>query len=450
MTRQLNSVVVAAYVALAVVIGGSAQNPWTNLALQLLGIALIAWVAIAPARVEPGSRPTLLYALLLAALLVVLVQLVPLPPDIWADLPGREPIVRGYDQLGHPVPAFPTSLTPYASVMTVFAAIPGIAAFIGAQRLEPSPRLYAVAVVVVTVAAVILGAQQIAAGPGSWAYFYRFTNPGAVGFFANQNHMAMLLLVSIPLAAALFGSAKAEQKYSAGGRLFLGSAFLLLVLIGVVLNGSLAALALVVPVLLASAFILPAAARWRRVAFPVTIAALVAGVALVATRPIVPAWLQSDVAISVSGRVEMWRKTVDAIENTFPVGTGLGSFENVYRLHEDPYAVTDEYVNHVHNDYLEIVLELGAAGLILTVLFLGWWGWTAFRIWTSPLSTLFARAATVVSAIVLAHSIVEYPLRTAAISTIFGVAIALMAQRFGRAPGEAEGKGRAARHMTLD
>lgn len=103
-----------------------------------------------------------------------------------------------------------------------------------------------------------------------------------------------------------------------------------------------------------------------------------------------------------------------------------------------------DFVNHAHNDYLELALELGLAGIVLMALFLAWWGIAAARAWTSPLTTAFGRAATIASAIIFAHSLVDYPLRTASIAAIFGVAIALIAQRLRSTPT------RPTRHVKLD
>lgn len=111
--------------------------------------------------------------------------------------------------------------------------------------------------------------------------------------------------------------------------------------------------------------------------------------------------------------------------------------------------MTREYVNHAHNDYLELVLELGTAGAVLIVLFLLWWAVAAARIWQSQLSTPFARASTIVTAAVLAHSIVDFPLRTAAISAIFAAAIAIMAKDLASAPVRQRGESRPTRHVKL-
>jgi O-antigen ligase len=442
------SLIVAAYLLLSIVLGGSAQGVWGNLALQLLGIFLLVLVAVVrPA--EPAPAPArALFALLLLGLIVVAIQLVPLPMTSWKHLPGRESIAEGLSALGYGSPALPISFTPYDSVMTLFAVIPATSIFLATLRLAPSGRLLALSVLVGTILGILLGVLQVQGGRESWAYLYRITNTGAVGFFANQNHMATLLLVSIPMAAAILGSAKMGPR-TAAGRYATGAAILALILVGIGLNGSLAAFGLLVPVLIASVLLLPGTARWRRLALPASLAALVVGGIFIAYAPIAAASFQSEASTSVNSRVAIWKVTSEAIHQTFPVGTGLGSFEEVYRQFEPSDRVTSEYVNHAHNDYLELVLELGLAGLVLIPLFLIWWAVTTVRIWRSHSSTVFARAATIGTAAILTQSAVDFPLRTAAISVIFAALLALMARQFNAGQGRATGEFARSRHVKL-
>lgn len=445
--RRASTAIVSLYLLLAIVLGGSAQGVWGNLALQLLGIALIAFAAAYPA--TPATSPMARFptALLFGALAVVLIQLVPLPAGLWTQLPGREPLAEGFRALGHDIPALPLSLTPYQTLVATFSLIPPIAVFVAIRSLAPKPRWLAIAILAGTVLAIFLGALQVASWPDRWPYLYKYSSAGAVGFFANGNHMAMLLLVAIPLGAALLGMSKSDRR-SAAGRYGIGAALLLLLLVGIALNGSLAGLLLALPVLLASVTLLPATARWRRLALPLAGIAVAAGLFLLATAPVTSV-ANEQTTRSVDSRTEIWSTTGEAIADSFAAGTGLGSFEQVYRHYEDPSEVSSSYVNHAHNDYLELVLELGIAGLILIALFLGWWGLAVVKIWTSPLSTPFARAATVASAAVLAHSVVDYPLRTAAIACIFAAAVALMAQQFRPAAVTERGARRPARHVSL-
>ena len=278
---------------------------------------------------------------------------------------------------------------------------------------------------------VVLGALQKASpGPESWVYIYKYSSPGAVGFFANQNHMATLLLAAIPFSAALFaaGHPHVRSRTTALAMAALGAGSLLLILVGLLLNGSLAALALAAPVVTFSALLLPVGWRFRRILVPIAVVAFIVSVFVLAN-----SWIRSDVVASVEtdslySRGQIWSLTLRAIASTFPAGTGLGTFTGVYALQEDPATVTVAWVNHAHNDYLELLLETGLPGLLLMLGFLGWFAWETARIWRAPFSSLFAKAATIAAAAILAHSIVDYPLRTAAIAAIFGACLGMMAQ----------------------
>lgn len=251
------------------------------------------------------------------------------------------------------------------------------------------------------------------------------------------------------MAAALVGAAKAGRRSTVLGRYGVGAAVLVVILIGIVLNGSLAAIALSIPVLIASVALLPAGGRWSRLALPLSALVLVGSVALLATRPLAVGALGEGASASTTSRTAISATTMEAIEDSFPVGTGLGSFQQVYRQYEDPMAVTPQYVNHAHNEYLQIALELGAPGLLLVAIFLAWWAVAAARIWQSPLSSPFARAATIATAAVLAHSIVDFPLRTAAIAAIFAAAVAMMIQNQRSVQETKRGQSRPPRHVEL-
>jgi len=97
-------------------------------------------------------------------------------------------------------------------------------------------------------------------------------------------------------------------------------------------------------------------------------------------------------------------------------------------------------------------LETGLFGLLLVLLFLYWWCRRTITVWRAEDRNYFACAATIASGAILAHSIVDYPLRTAAISAIFAACCALMAdprERVGRKSGKRGHRG-GARHLTAD
>lgn len=427
------------YLLLCIVFGGSQQGIWANAVLQIIAVALLVWVSVTDRMLPVTQSFRLLEGLVLLTLVTIAVQLVPLPPPVWTALPGRELFVEGYRSLQLQLPWLPISEAPYETVIATFWLLPPLAALATAQLVDDE-RVLAGALLGGAGAAIILGQLQVGATGDQWQ-LYEFTNRGPVGFFANINHMGTLLLASIPFAVALFvtRSKRRDATYHWVGTAVAGVAIALL-LIGVVLNGSLAALLLIGPVLLASGLLLPAGWRLRRFVIPLAVLALVGAVYALSTNPLERV-LDTE-AGSLASRQEIWATTIKAISDTFPFGTGLGTFETVYAAHEDPNLVSATYVNHAHNDYLQVVLELGAAGILLILLFLLWWGWQSLRIWQSHETRLVQRAATIASAAILAHSVVDYPLRTAAIAAVFGTCLGLMVR-------EPLRKSTGARHVRL-
>jgi O-antigen ligase len=134
-------------------------------------------------------------------------------------------------------------------------------------------------------------------------------------------------------------------------------------------------------------------------------------------------FLSAGLGASGLDRLEIARSTLAGIQNFWPVGSGLGSFPRVYPQFEDPAAVTETFVNHAHNDYLELLFETGLAGMLLLACFLYWWATRCIRAWSSsdgPVDArLWPRAASIVTGVLLAHSLVDYPLRTPALMVCF-------------------------------
>jgi O-antigen ligase len=433
------------------ILGGSAQGIWGNMLLQLAGAGIIAWVAAAPVdgSLPHAAKPLLLMAI--AAVAVVALQAVPLSPALWAHGP-RERIAGGYQLLGLPVPALPISLTPYASLSALLCLIPPIAIFCAMVRLNAYRVSWlAAALLAGTVAGIVLGALQVVSGGSNspW-YLYSEQNVGAaVGLFANANHMADLLLIALPFVAAIAAAGKTGniQRYSALLSVLAGIGMVLVV--GIALNGSLAGYGLAIPVVMASALILlPPTNRWRGWLAGLAALSVILSLAGLANSSIGGTKIGQDATGAVQSREQILSTTGKAIADYMPFGSGLGSFVKVYRLYESPDAVTNEYVIHAHNDYLELALELGVPGIILILLFLAWWLLQCVVVWRKGQGEPWARAASVASAAVLGHSLVDFPLRTAAISACFAMCLALLADR--RAPVKQERSDlRPARHVVI-
>lgn len=410
--------------------GASAAGFLANLLLQLAALPVIGWSLWQ--LVQPGAPRSrsirALLALTASLVALMLLQLIPLPPGIWTLLPGREPVVAGFQLLGLPLPWLPLSLTPEASVASLLWLLPAFAALLGVTVLGSfRGRAVAAAIVTVALGGIAFGALQLVGGGA--AYLYAITSEGvAVGFFANANHNATLLLTAMPFLAALQSAllARSTSPRSASAIRLLVAAAYLTIAVGLMIGGSLAGVGIGVPVALGTLLVFGrqrlALRRGLFVAIGVLSLGAVVGIAL---SPGNNLFGEQHENVELS-RQTSFRLTWQAALDYLPVGSGVGSFQPVYRTQEPLPSVTTTYMNHAHNDWLEILLETGIPGLMLTAMFLGWWGLRVRAIWTAEEPDRFAQAAAIATAAIMLHSIVDYPLRTAALSVLFATCLGLM------------------------
>jgi O-antigen ligase len=113
-------------------------------------------------------------------------------------------------------------------------------------------------------------------------------------------------------------------------------------------------------------------------------------------------------------RVRLLPSLIAMIRDFFPVGSGFGSFDPVYRGYEPFENLALTVMNQAHNDYLQIILEAGLPGLALILTFIGWWGWTSITVWTkrSGQGAAYGRLGSSILLLVMLASVVDYPLRT--------------------------------------
>ncbi len=431
MTEHLRSAVVPIYVLLCLALGGSAQGIWSNAGLQLLAIAIIAWSVLLRSRRVLAGPTKSLFALLALAISLILVQLIPLPAAMWTALPGRDFVVEGFHLIGEPIPWLSLSLTSYATSTTALTLLPPMAVLSGMVLAGAYRSTWlAVSILLGTFAGVLVGALQVgSADPytSPW-YFYKTANFGsATGFFANSNHFGALLVVCIPILCALVRDLR-DQANNSNGRLavlLLGVAGGLVLSVGIMLNGSLAIVLLGPPIIAVSSLML--LGKGMRLGVSLTVLGLLSVLAIFAVQATsLHDRLRN--ASSLEERQRIWSNTIPAITDHLPLGSGLSSFPELYPRYENPQAVTRTFANHAHNDYLELALETGVPGILLIIAFLGWW-WAQTRpIWRSQRTSPYLQAATIVTAALLLHSVVDYPLRTAALSAIMAACLAIMAQ----------------------
>jgi O-antigen ligase len=435
----------AGYLAACLLLGGaSAAGAAANALLQLVGLVLVVMLLWRRDFDFPpeAKGPLLIGAALLA---LGLASLVPLPVSLWSSLPLRDEILAGFRLMGMEAPALPLSLAPPLTIASLLHLLPAAAMFLLVLRLPNDERRQLLPVVLVVAGiSIVLGAFQLMGGPGSPLRLYEVTNrTSPVGFFSNANHEATLLLCALPLTAVVAGrmaTRRSRSKRSGGAIISLAIAVFLIA--GIAISGSSAGYGLVLPAAVASFLIYRRSVagrleKWWAAALALFLV-LFAAAAL--RGPLSSEAFEADLADQPTSRRVLATKTIEAIDDSFPAGTGLGTFSTLYRRYEDPNRVTRQYANHTHNDYLEVALELGIGGVLLILAFLFWWGRRSLVVWRRDLpGGALARAGSAMIGLVLAHSIVDYPIRTGAIVAVFAMACAfLVPPPAPRRPEEAE------------
>lgn len=441
---QWDSVAIAAAVllAFAFLAGGASRLHELRLALvELSALPLLVLAVFALIRQGEMGRHPLAFGILAATAALPLLQLVPLPPTVWPGLPGRAEAALALELAGVAPGWTPLSLTPDKTWRSFLALLPPVAAFLGALAVSGETRRRLVLLALgLTLASIALGAAQLASG-GVGLYPWPTTDRGSVvGFFANRNHLATLCLIALPFAV-VFGAAGLRRE-SGRSSLWLATVVIALIVIAIGVIRSRAGILLVWPVLggsLLAAWI--AAGRGRPAPLLlVMVGAVTAAMIAIGVFALDPILARFEIIDSQEGRFENWPVVAQAADTYLPLGSGIGSFDAVYRSVEPLARLDATYFNQAHNEYLETWLETGWLGAGVLIAFLAWFGrrtWTAWRARPSTARDL-QRAASIAIGAVLLHSVVDYPLRTETIAVLFALCCALL-ELAGRSDAELAG-----------
>lgn len=314
------------------------------------------------------------FALLGALALVMAAQLIPLPPSLWTQLPDRAAIAELDAAVGLAGHWRPLTLSPMKTANALASLIVPFAVLVLACQLD-ARRMGQILFVVfaLAVTSAFTGIIQLLAGTGSGLYFYAVTNPeGAVGLFANRNHQSVLLAVGmlVGLHLAVARGRAAKDVFS-----IVCLAAVLLLFVGILGNlsrGGLlcAAVALVyAPLILRGSPVVAGAGRAkRRVPLVTALFALpVLGVFMLfafSQRSPVLNRLMADGQLE-DMRAQVLPTLLGMVRDFQPWGAGFGAFEQAYRMREPAGLMVPRYFNQAHNDWLQFVIEGGAAGALL-------------------------------------------------------------------------------------
>ncbi len=387
------------------------------LTMVLLGSGIFGGLGVAVRDAGLGVQ------IVLAGLIVLpLLQIVPLPPAIWQHLPGQSLRVSAYALVGVADRWQPLSLTPLDTQYTVLMAIAFVTLVTAMMTLSREALLVVLRVILaMIVLGMLVGVVQVASGGSALRMHVRADHGALIGFFTNKNHMALALAASLPMAAVVTNAYDIRRRGIPWS--FVG--YLAIVVVAVVMTNSRAG------VMMATLAILLIAIRaLRDQPRRYLVGGLVLSVALVGFLLSLPAVNAVFDRFNSVGEDLRWRfaeQSVPLLKTYWLYGSGSGSFLRLYAVNENLLWVKPTFVNNLHDDFYQVAIEQGVAGVLLmlltsVVLVIG--GLAAWRARPQDRDLLYSAAIIVL--LFALHSIVDYPLRRPATFPILAFAFAML------------------------
>lgn len=374
-----------------------------------------------------------------AILALIAIHLVPLPPMVWQNLPGRGIAVEAGELVGLEGLWRPLTLVPYRAWNSFYAMLVPAAVMVLAVQIAPERhRNVFLLLVAIAALAVLIGIAQAATSFHPSLYLYRVANfDRPTGLFANRNHFAALLCIFVPMLMLLASRASGSRKLLTWA-LCIGAAlaaFLLIFAVGSRTGLGLSAVGLLV-----------AWAIWRgrpgskvrrrvktsRIVPIAALAGIIVAVVLLAVifdqAEALDRLASTDAA--EENRFAVWRVVAAHLGTYMPVGSGIGSFVEIFKIHEPAELLGFNYWNHVHNDWLEWVLEGGIPAALLAVAAVFLWGFRVRNLAGKLHAGRFAIQLGVLGAGIILilglWSLVDYPLRVPSLACLAALAAVWM------------------------
>ena len=372
------------FMLLALLLGGGTRNGLSSDALlQLLALPLV-WRFIMT--FPHGARHPAVPALVLMAFALFAWQLLPWPSrDGWH---------------------FPFTVAAGSTLQSFLVFLVFVSLFWVLMTSSREQRHLAIAWMLAGVAANLVFSLLVFAGNN--AIFDVFEWRMSAGFFANENHLSMLYVMAVPFLVAWFG----QNRW-----MWLALLVVLFMVAVQFVVGSRAGMAMILAASVLSFAFVRRGSWWLLLTLLLLIVA--AGWWAIT-------YLGWGEELSLAGnkisRGAFWANTLKAIGAHWPWGSGFGTFVPVYAAFEPPEQILNVYVNRAHNDWLEVALEGGLPVLILIAAMLLTLLWRVVR---QPLDA-WQRAAALSLLFVMLHSIVDYPLRTMALSSMTALLLAIL------------------------
>ncbi|HHT9145579.1 MAG TPA: O-antigen ligase family protein [Candidatus Wunengus sp. YC61] len=274
----------------------------------------------------------------------------------------------------------PITLYKYASEVELFRLLIYIGVYlliVNNIKSRQQISQIVITIIITGISIAFLGLLQYLSGSGKIFWLYDIKRTNFFGTFSNQDHFACYMAMIIPLVIGLLiteylyrlmgnlqSTVHTHQSDVSSHRIFFYVFGIVIMLSSLFMaRSSGGAFSIMVSVFLLIVMML-CRKRLRKMSWivvPILIVTL--GMLIwIGIRPVIEE-LSASVDIenpSLKARVEFWKDTISAVK-VFPLfGTGIGVFPTIYPQYSTITHLT--FMNHAHNDYLELMLETGFIG----------------------------------------------------------------------------------------
>jgi O-antigen ligase len=426
-------IIFATYLILVFLLGGGSRTDILSLViLRPLSAVAAVWFALSLRR-EDWKSIKIPLTILGGMIVLVALQLLPLPPNLWHSFPGRSLVAREDILVGFGDIWRPLSLSPDATTNSFYSLLTPLSVLFGFAGLDTAGKRGVTRILLALVGfSVLISLLQLLGGQRSAFYLYSVTNRGLmVGLFANRNHNALFIACALPLLALLGRRWVQSPGGTKSPKVMIGSVAAIGVLPVLAAVGSRIAFVAGLVGFVFAAYLFLRGNEWmtgmlKRYRRWV----LLAGAALIAATALVVLTFgnaaQRIGSVDASEiRFAIWRASWAVLERYFPVGAGFGSFDPVYRAGEPLSTIGPSYINHAHNDFLEVIVEGGLFALLLLAAAIVLFVLKAVRLVRGqgqPKSTALAGFTMIV--LLLIGSTTDYPLRVPSLMSLMAIASA--------------------------
>lgn len=417
--------------------GGGTTNPQTETVLQILtAMLLITPVAATDWRDGLGRVPNSMWLVSGLVLVMPVVQLIPLPPSVWHTLPGRQIELSSMGLVGGADSWMPISMAPARTFASFLAMLSAVLVMLQVSRLSLEDRNWVCATIaLVAGASLVLGVLQLSRTAGlDWSLYSEFSHGYLVGFQANRNAQADVLLIAMlaigVLAVTRLTDDRPHPVTWAGFAIGLAAFGF-----GVLTTGSRTGIAITPIVLIVLVAILwPLVRSMRHVrVWAGALIVCVCGIAMMATQFASVRRVIGRFSVLHDGRTDLWADTSFAIKQVWPVGSGIGTIVPMLEAAERLEVVDPTRPVRAHNDWLEWTLESGLPGLVVLgciAVVIGILAFRALAARSGNNAAVIRRAQTFLAlgalAVIGLHGIVDYPLRSMSLAALTAISAALL------------------------